>query len=325
MLPIWRIAGAALVAFSGSLMQASAQEYPSKPVTLVVPFAAGGPTDVAARIVAEAMSQSLGQPVVIDNRAGASSMIGATHVATAKNDGYTLLLGTTTTYATNPHVFKSNIAYDPLKLTPVAMVVKVPLAFAVPKDSAAKASKEFAEQVKAKSGGQLQFGSAGAGSHSGLACFLAGRGLGLDMQEIPYKGTAPALTDLMAGKVGALCDSVGTVSGHYKSGSVKIIGVLDSQRSPAMPDVPTFAESGYPDLVINNWFALTGPEGMASDVVAKLSASVKAALDKKEVAEKLTGLGFMPDYMPQDELRAFMKKEHQRFDAVVKQAGITVQ
>jgi tripartite-type tricarboxylate transporter receptor subunit TctC len=313
-----------LIAIAGCASLVAAQDYPSRPITVVVPFAAGGPTDVVARIIANEMSQSLGQTVVVENRGGASSIIGATYVASAANDGYTLLFGTTSAYATNSHVFKNNIGYDPRKFSPIAMVVKVPLAFAVRKEFAATSLKEFADQVKASSGGRLQFGSAGAGSHSGLACFLAGQKLGLEMQEIPYKGTGPALTDLMAGRVDALCDSVGTISAPHKAGNVKIIGELDSERSPALPDVPTFVESGFPDLVINNWFALTGPEGVAPEIVEKLSASVKAALEKKIVADRLIQLGFVPDHRAPNALGAFMQQEYQRFEVVVEQAGIKI-
>lgn len=303
--------------------QAFAQDYPSKPVTLIVPFAAGGPTDVASRVVAQAIGAQLGQPVVVENRAGASSMIGATYVANAPGDGYTLLVGTTSTYATNPHVFKS-IAYDATRFTPIAMVVKVPLAFAVRANLPADTITEFAEYAKGLQG-PVKYGSAGAGTHSGIACFLAAREIGIEMLEIPYKGTAPALTDLMAGNVDALCDSVGTLSAPYQAGSIKIIGELDEVRSPAMPDVPTFVEAGYPDLVINNWFALTGPEGMDDEIVQKISKAVEAALSSKDVTDRLNAVGFVPQYMAPGELGEFMAAEYARFDEVVEALGVSLE
>lgn len=304
-------------------VQAYAQEYPTKPITLIVPFAAGGPTDVASRVVAQAVAEQLGQPVVVENRAGASSMIGATYVATAPNDGYTLLVGTTSTYATNPHVFK-NIAYDSTKFTPIAMMVRVPLAFAVRKDMSVDTVKEFTAYAKGLSG-PVQYGSAGAGTHSGLACFIAAREIGVEMLEIPYKGTTPALTDLMAGNIDALCDSVGTLSAPYHAGSIKIIGELDEVRSPAMPDVPTFVEAGYPDIVINNWFALTGPEGMDDAVVQKISKAVEAALSSKNVSDRLNAVGFVPQYMAPKKLGEFMAAEYARFDGVVAALGISLE
>ena len=319
---------AAGIALSASLggafaVQASAQEYPSKPITLVVPFAPGGPTDLASRVLAEAVGKELGQTVVVENRAGASSMIGATHVFNASNDGYTLLVGTTTTYATNPHVFK-NITYDPTKLSPIAMVVKVPLAFAVRKNLGVDTIAEFVEYAK-KNGGAVKYGSAGAGSHSGMACFLAGREIGVEMREIPYKGTAPALTDLMAGNVDALCDAVGTLSEPYRADSVKVIGELDEERSSAMPDVSTFVEAGYPNLVINNWFALTGPEGMDDAIVQKLSKAVEVAVSSEDVADRLNKIGFVPQYMAPKELSEFMAAEYKRFDEVVETLGISLE
>lgn len=302
---------------------AHAQGYPNKPITLVVPFAAGGPTDVASRVLAQAVSEQIGQPVVVENRAGASSMIGAVHVAKAANDGYTLLVGTTSTYATNPHVFK-NIAYDSRKFTPIAMVVRVPLAFAVRKDMPVDTVKDFIEHAKTLNG-PVQYGSAGAGTHSGLACFIAARRIGVEVLEIPYRGTAPALTDLMAGKVDALCDSVGTLSAPYQAGHIKIIGNLDEVRSPAIPNVPTFAESGYPDLVINNWFALTGPEGMDDEIVQKISKAVEAAVASKTISDRLNAVGFVPQYMAPKELAEFMAAEYARFDEVVAALGIKLE
>ncbi len=320
---------AAGVALSASLggafaVQASAQEYPTKPITLVVPFAPGGPTDLAGRVVAEAIGKQLGQSVLVENRAGASSMIGATYVFNASNDGYTLLFGTTTTYATNPHIFK-NITYDPTKLSPIAMVVKVPLAFAVRKNLGVDSIAEFVEYTKKSGGGPVKYGSAGAGSHSGIACFLAGREIGIEMREIPYKGTAPALTDLIAGNVDALCDAVGTLSEPYRAESVKVIGGLDAERSPAMLDVSTFVEAGYPDLVINNWFALTGPEGMDDEIVQKLSKAVEVAVSSKEVADRMNAIGFVPQYMAPKELTEFMAAEYKRFDEVVETLGISLE
>jgi tripartite-type tricarboxylate transporter receptor subunit TctC len=308
---------------AAALLPAVAQDYPSEPVTLIVPFAAGGPTDVASRIVAEAMSTTLGQPVVVDNRPGASSMIGASLVAEAANDGYTLLIGTTSTYATNPHVFKS-IAYDATAFAPVALVVKVPLAFAVRKDMPVDTVEEFIAFAKAEEN-PLQYGSAGAGTHSSLACFLAAREIGVEMQEIPYQGTAPALTDLMAGNVDALCDSVGTLSGPLQSGQIKVIGELDAERSTAMADVPTFVESGFDDLVINNWFAVAAPAGTPEDVVAKVSGAIEAALADEAVATRLKAVGFVPEYMGPADLGAFMALEYERWDAVVEEAGISLE
>ena len=302
---------------------ALAQDYPSKPVTIIVPFTAGGPTDVVARVVAAAAESRLKQSVLIDNKPGAGSMIGATAMANAKPDGYTLLLSTTTTYATNPHVYKK-VTYDPTKFEPIAMVAKVPLGLAVRPDMPVNSIKEL-EEFAAKQPRALHQGSAGLGAHGSMACFRAAKAAGIKFEEIPYPGLGPALADVMGSKIDALCDAVGTLYPHYTSGSVKVLAILDSERSPSMKDVPTFAELGYKDAVINSWMALSGPEGTPAEVVEKVSKAIEESLRDEAVREKLSGIGFVPNYMAPKDAAAFMTEEYNIWQGVVKELGISIE
>lgn len=302
---------------------AHAQEYPAKPVTVVVPFTAGGPTDVVARVVAAAAGVRLGQPMVIENRPGAGSMIGATAVANAQPDGYTLLLSTTTTYATNPHVFKK-VTYDARKLEPIAMVAKVPLGLAVRPDMPVNSIQEL-EAFAARQANALQQGSAGPGAHGSMSCFRAARAAGVRLEEIPYPGLGPALADVMAGKIDAMCDAVGTLTPHYSAGKVKVLAILDSERSPSMKDVPTFSELGYEDVVINSWMALAGPAGTPAEVVEKVARAVEESLRDESVEAKLSSIGFVPNYMAPEDAAAFMSEEYDIWEGVVKELGISIE
>lgn len=305
-----------------AVASANAQDFPSRPVTLIVPFGAGGPTDAAARVLAQSMGENLGQPVIVENRPGAASMIGAEYVANAPGDGYTLLIGTTSAFGTNPHVFR-NITYDAREFAPVGLVVTVPLAFAVRGDMPADTIEEFVAFAAAQPD-LLNYSSAGLGAHSSLACYLAQSEIGVEMVEIPYQGTGPALADLIAGNVDALCDAVGTLSGPYGSGQVKLIGMMDAERSTAIPDVPTFVESGFPDLVINNWFAVVAPGGTPDAVVATLSTAIESAVADPNVQETFLRVGFVPNYMPPAELSEFMAAEWERWRQVVEETGVSL-
>ena len=311
---------AALLLALGALCGAQAQEFPSRPITLVVPYAAGGPTDVATRIIAEQMRAALGVMVAVENKPGASTIVGAQYVANAKPDGYTLLMVTTTTLATNPHLYKK-LAYKIEDFEPIAMTAKVPIGLAVKSSLPVKTIREFRDYVKARPG-KMSYGSAGTGANSQLVNALMNQKLELLMAEIPYKGTAPALNDLVAGHVDAVVDAIATLAPRQNAGQLRILGNFDDRRSPVAPDVPTFLESGYPDLVAFTWNAVVGPAGMPKPIVEKLSSAIVRAMESAETQRKFAELGFIVQTSTPAELAVYMRRELDRWGPLIRQMGI---
>jgi tripartite-type tricarboxylate transporter receptor subunit TctC len=300
-----------------------AQSYPEKPVTLVIPYSAGGPTDVFGRALADKLSQVLGVGVVIDNRPGASTMLGANHVAAAAKDGHTALIVTTTTLSLNPTLYKKTISYKVSDFAPVALVGKVPIGLAVRADLPVSTIKEFQDYVK-RSPKRMKYGSAGTGANSQMVNALANQTLGIEMTEVPYKGTAPALTDMVAGHVDALVDAVATLAPLHRAGKIKILGNFDSERSVVAPDVPTFAESGFPTLVAFTWNAVVVPAGTPNNVVAKLNAALVETLNDPETRKKIESIGFIPLTSTPEELHAYIGKESERWAKLIEQMGISL-
>lgn len=299
---------------------AFAQEFPNRPITLVVPYAAGGPTDAASRVIAQKMGELLDTTVIIENRPGASTILGATYVAGAPKDGYTLLMVTTTTLCTNPHLYRK-ITYKVEDFEPVAMTVKVPIGVAVKKSLPVNTIGEFHAYVK-QHAGTMNYGSAGTGANSQLVNELMNAAMGIKMTEVPYKGTAPALTDLVAGVVDVLVDSIGSMAPLHKARQIKILGNFDSGRSPVTPDVPTFAESGFPDLIAFTWNALMVPAGTPKPIIDKLNAATVATLEVADVRKKLEEGGFIPQPSTPAALAQYIRQEYDRWGPLIRRLNI---
>lgn len=308
---------------------ARAADWPTQPIKLIVPWAAGGFTDVFGRIIAEKLTKSLGQAVVVENKPGASGGIGSEFVARAAPDGYTLLLHTSDTLVWNvgmADAFAADPAnnqkptYDPMKdFTHVTLMGTQPVLFLVGAQVPAGTLKDFVALAKAKPG-TISYGSSGEGSAVHLAMETFASQAGIKMIHVPYKGINPALMDVLAGQVQALFLSVQGAGGNVSNGKLKALGITSQKRAPLVPDVPTIAEQGYPDFQLTLWYEIVGPKGMPQEVVDKLQRAVKAALAEPDVKEKLvsgntTVVGGTPD-----EARAFVAAETARWDAAVKNA-----
>lgn len=310
------------LALAASLLAVSAaiaQGYPSAPVTMVVPFAAGSGTDAVARIVARKLGERLRQPVLVDNRAGANAQIAAQFVAKAKPDGYTLFMTTNTSHSANPSLI-ANLKYDPIKdFTPVARVGELPFALVVAKNDPAKTLKGWIEPVKANPG---KFSYATPNSTSLVASETIKRILGLDVVAIPYKSSPQALTDLIGGSVQMYVVDLGSGMGMINAGSVRVLGVTTKEPLKSMPDaVPIVKE--VPGFDLTSWNGIFGPAGMAKPVVDKLNLELQEVLADKEVQKSLAQLGFetWPTRTP-EEFAKYVADQLAHWSALVKQAGI---
>ena len=288
-LPSLILAAAGTLAFASPLVHAQgAGSYPTKPIRIVVPYAAGGFTDIVARLVGQKMSERLGQPVVVDNKPGASTIIGAEAVARAAPDGYTLLMGVTTTLSTNPLLFKK-LSYKASDFKPVALAGLTPFVL-VANPSVPGSVREVVDAAKAKPG-EMNVATLGIGSSTHLVLAMLRAAAGVDLKDIPYKGSAPAMSDLLAGHVHLYFDAVPTSMPYIRSGQLKGIAITSEERSPAAPSLPTFRESGVPDMVAYSWYGLLAPAGTPDAIVAHLNKAVNEALETPEVKARLAADG----------------------------------
>lgn len=301
---------------------AAAQSYPARPIRLVVPFPPGGPTDVLARIVAIRLGERLGQPVIIDNKPGASGMIGADLVAKAAPDGYTLLANASI-HVINPSLYPKT-AYDAIAdFAPVSNLADVPLVLAVNPKVAARSVAELVALARS-SKNPLAFASAGnaASQHlSGEAFKIAA---GIDLLHVPYKGSAPALTDLIGGQVQLMFDSMPSAMPHLKAGSIRPLAVTTAQRSAALPEVPTIAESGYPGFSISTWYGVWAPAATPPAVVQRLSREIAAIVRLPEVRQQFASLGAEPVGNTPEEFAAFTRAELAKWAGIIKRSGAKV-
>jgi tripartite-type tricarboxylate transporter receptor subunit TctC len=318
---LFAAAVAGLMAMTGA---ASAQNYPTRPMTMVIPFAAGGPTDVLGRVVAARMTEILGQQVVIENVGGAGGSTGSKRVAQAKPDGYTFVVGTVGTHAQSQTLYKKPL-YDALaEFTPVALLAEVPIALIVRKDLPANNFKEFVAYAKG-SQKKMQFGSAGAGSATHLGCVVLNSALGVDITHVPYRGTAPAMQDLIAGRIDYLCEIVSTAKGQIEGGKVKAIAIMTKARSAVLPNLATTLEQGT-DVQAYTWNAIFLPKGAPADVVKKLNDAAAQALDTPAVKDRLQGLGATiaaPDQRSAEYLAGFLKSEIAKWAAPIEASGVS--
>lgn len=306
-----------LVAVAGG---AYAQEYPSKPIRLVVPWTAGGLTDIVARIVGERLGQVLGKPMVIDNKAGASGFIGTEIVAKAPPDGYTLLLVTSSTHAASPALFRK-IPYDPLNdFATISQVTLAPNILVVSPSLSANSVAELVTLAKAKPG-QLNFASYGNGSAAHLVAEYFSQITGTSMTQIPYKGSAPAVADLIGGHVQLFFDTIPSSLPHVKAGKLKGLAVTGPARSSAAPDIPTIAES-YPGFEATVWQGFQAPAGTPRAIIDKLHDNVVKVMAMPDVRERLINLGIDPVSTTPEQFAKHIAVEKQKWADVVKRAGI---
>ncbi|MCZ4312329.1 tripartite tricarboxylate transporter substrate binding protein [Comamonadaceae bacterium G21597-S1] len=297
--------------------------YPNKTIRLIVPFAPGGVTDTSGRLIAEAMGKRLGQQVIVDNKPGASGNIGTSLAKAAPADGYTLVLGFDGTMVINPHVFP-NTGFDTLKdFAPVGKIGDATLILVAHPSLQARTMAEVIALSKTQSGG-LSFGTSGTGGTPHIAGELLKSRTGAQLMHIPYKGGGPAMTDLLGGTIPLVYTAVAGAHGHVKSGKLRAIAVSSARRSPALPDVPTFIESGVPDFAVNSWVSLLAPAGTPAAIVAKLNTELNAALQDPAVRDKLRVLGIEPTPGSAAQFRDDMQADLTRYGAVIKAAGITI-
>jgi len=303
---------------------ASAQGYPTKPIRLVVPYPAGGPLDIMARAIGQKLTEAWKPPVVVDNRAGAGGNIGADFVAKSAPDGYTLLMGAVATHAINPSLY-SKIPYDPVKdFAPVALVAQVPNILVVNPAVPAKTVRELIDLARAKPG-TLNFGSGSTGSTGHLAGELFNTMAGVKMVHIPYKGAAPATADLLGGQVQLMFDNLASALPNVKAGKLRALAVTTLARSPAIPELPTIAESGLPGFDLTTWFGLLVPAGTPPEIVARLNAEIVRALDAKDMRERLEKMGAEPlSNNTPERFAAFIRSEAAKYARVVKDSGAKV-
>jgi len=305
-----------------SLGSAVAADYPTKPVTIIVPQAPGGTNDIVARHVAQKLSESLGQQFIVDNRAGAGGNIGTQAAARAPNDGYTLLMTISSSQAINPALYKK-IPFDPVKdFVPIAPVAKVPNVLVANPSFPANNVKELIALAKAKPG-EIQYASAGNGTLNHLLGAMLESEAGIQLQHIPYKGVSPALTDVLGGQVPLAFASMPSVVSNLKSGKLKALGVSSPKRSPAAPEIPAIAET-VPGFSGELWVGLFAPAGTPKEITAKLNAEVVKALATKDLQEKMAAQGAEIISGTPEQLAAMLKEDSARWAKIVKESGATV-
>ena len=297
--------------------------WPERPVTMIVPFAAGGPTDVVARIVSENMSRTIGQQIVVENVAGAGGTTGITRAATSAPDGYTIMMGHMGTHGAAPAVYP-NLKYDPTKdFAPVGLAAGTPIVIVARKNFPAKDLKEFIAYVKANST-KLNEAHAGVGSVSFTPCTLLNSLLGVKPTRVVYRGTGPALNDLVSGQVDYMCDQIVNLVPQIQAGTIKAYAVALPQRSPALPDVPTTKEGGLPDFLVSAWNAIFAPKGTPPEIVKKLSDALQKALADANTRKRLLDLGAdLSDTKAQtpEGLGKLVESEVARWNKVLKSVG----
>lgn len=303
---------------------ARAQLYPSKPIRLVAPFAPGGGTDILARIIGQKLAESLGQPVIVDNRTGASGIIGAEIVARASPDGYTLLMGSVGPNAIHASLYKK-LPYDPASdFAAITLVGFVPNILVVHPSLPAKSVKELVALAKSQPG-QLSFASAGLGSPAHLAGALLNQIAGINMVHIPYKGGAAAMPDVLAGQVPVMFPDLLLTLPHVRAGKLRGLAVTTAKRSSAIPELPTVAESGFPRYEVSLWYALIAPANTPAHIVSKLSSEVRKLLQTTSVKEQLAKQGAEPVGSTPEECAAYINSEIQKWKKVVRDADIRLE
>ena len=310
---------AAALAVAGAV---GGQSFPSRPVTLTVGFAPGGGTDTAARIIAQKLSENLGQSVVVDNKAGAGGNVAAQHIAMAAPDGYTIHLTSVGPMTVAPHLVK-DLAYDPKRdIAPITMGVVFPNVMVVHTGVPAKTLDEFVALAKQKPG-QINYASAGVGGAGHLAGELFKERAGIDMVHVPYKGGGPAMTDLLAGRIDMYVGVPSTVAPHVEAGKLRALATTGAKRASTMPSVPTVAESGYPGFEATNWYAFVAPGKTPKELLDFWNRELTKVLNDPQVRAELAKHGLDPAPGTRDELAQYFERESQKWGKVVREAKIT--
>ncbi|MVW73059.1 MULTISPECIES: tripartite tricarboxylate transporter substrate binding protein BugE [unclassified Bordetella] len=311
---------AGLLAFTTTALA----DFPDRPITLIVPFSAGGPTDVVGRVVAAKAGEILGQQIVVENRTGASGTIGLTATARAKPDGYTLGLATVSTHGTAPHLFPK-LAYDPVKdFTPISNLVTSPNILSVNPSYPAKTLTEFVERVRANPDTE-SYANAGAGGVNDLGMIWFLQLIGGKMNSIAYRGSSPALTDTVSGVVPVIFDNFPSSQAYVKSGHLRALAITGKERNPSLPDVPTFAEQGYKDYDVTAWYGVVAPAGVPDDVRDKLADAFARAVRDPETARKLADTGSFPLGNTPQEFAEQIQAEKDRWGVVIEKGQIKLQ
>lgn len=313
----------AMIAFAGSAL---GQDFPNRPITMVVPFSAGGPTDVVARIVGEHVSRTLGQQVVIENVTGAGGTTGATRVKRATADGYTLLMGNLGAMAASVGIYGEKLQYDPrADFEYVVNTGGVPMYVVPKKDLPVKTFKEFVDYTKANAA-KMNYGSGGVGATSHLTCLYLHSLVGIDVTHVPFKGSGPAMQALLSGQVDYVCDQSTTVVPQIQGKALNGLVISAEKRSPLTPEVPTSAEAGVPKFIVSGWNAVFAPKGTPPAVVEKLNKAFIAALKDANVKKRFDDLGVeipSDDGLTSAALAAHVKSEVEKWTPVIKAAGVT--
>jgi len=300
---------------------AMAQNFPAKPVRIVVPFAPGGANDVIARVVAQRLTEPLGQQVLVDNRGGAGGAIGADMVAKSPPDGYTLLLANPGPNAINP-VLQPKTPYDPIRdFSMITLMAVSPQVLVVHPSMPVKSVKEFIAMARARPG-QINYGSSGTGAITHLAMEFFKARTKTDIVHIPYKGANIALTELIGGQVSAIFAALGSIQPMLSSQRIRVIGVAAAERTPLLPGVPAIAESGVTDFEVVNWFGIVGPAGMPRPVVERLNRAINQVVQSADSKERFAGMGFVPRGTTPEELDRHIRSEITRWGAVIKSQNI---
>ncbi len=323
-LPALRRTGAALlmaIAASGAVPAAHAEGYPARPVQLVVPFPPGGAVDIVGRLIGKPLGDALGQPVVVENKAGAGTIVGAAFVANAPADGYTLLISSGSTFTGNP-ALNPRLPYDPVRsYEPIGMVARVPLVLLAHRDVPARNLAEVIAAVK-RTPDKFSYGSFGNGTTGHFAGELLWAATGVRPMHVPYRGSAPAMADLMGGQIPFTVDTVAAALPQLKAGKIKAIAVMGATRATQLPDVPTVAESGFPGFAADSWLAVVAPRGLPADARARLQKALGEAMAAPEVRSKLIASGLEPAYEPADAVQSHIEDELPRMRAIAQRANI---
>ena len=318
------IASIAVLATFGT---AHAQNYPDRPPTMVIPFAAGGPQDQIGRVVAQRMGELMGYQIVVENVGGAGGMTGSARVMQAAPDGYNMILGSVGTHAQNQTLYKKPLYDAAVDFTPVALVAETPIALITRKDLPATNMKEFAEYAKANAS-KMSYGSAGVGSATHLGCVVLNHELGVNITHVPYRGSSPAASDMMGGRIDYMCDIINTAKPQIDGGTLKGIALMTKERSPALPNLPTTTEQGYPTILAYTWSAIYLPKNTPPAIVKKLNDYIIQAMNTPAVKATLANVGAQvvsndratPDYLAQ-----FTKDEIATWAVPIKASGATVE
>jgi len=317
-------AAALAVSLVGSY-QAAAQDWPTRPLTLVVPFSPGGGVDASARVQAQRMSEILGQPIVVENIGAAAGMAGGQRVATAAPDGYTFLVGNTGTHAYNQSLYKKPLYNAASDFQPVGLMTESPRILIARKDLPVNNLQEFVAYAK-QNQTKMQYGSAGVGSGTHLPCALLNMAMGVDITHIPYRGAGPVMQDLIGGRLDYMCDTIQTGAAQANSNTVKGIAVMSAKRVPIIPDVPTTGEQGLPGVEATVWNAFFLPKGTPEPIVRKLNQAVRETLEDPVIRKRLENFGLEivpPEQRTPEYLAKFLPEEIARWGKVIKAAGIS--